>query len=85
MKRADLESERMGRQSPLDEAAHDGKVMRGKDGWLFLANDRNAVVNQHTGQFRFSPKDVQRWREVLETREVDPILASVLRMLRESS
>jgi integrase len=46
----------------------DGKVLRGKDGWLFLAGDTNDVLGQHTGEIRLSEEDLERWRTVLERR-----------------
>jgi alginate O-acetyltransferase complex protein AlgJ len=49
-------------------AALDGKVLRGKDDWLFLDNDANQVLKQHTGEIRFSEKDLEDWRVLLETR-----------------
>jgi alginate O-acetyltransferase complex protein AlgJ len=49
-------------------APGDGKVVRGKDGWLFLDNDTNRTMAQHTGELRFSEGDLEDWRRVLETR-----------------
>jgi hypothetical protein len=49
-------------------AALDGKVLRGKDDWLFLDNDVNQVLKQHTGELRFSDRDLEDWRLLLETR-----------------
>jgi alginate O-acetyltransferase complex protein AlgJ len=49
-------------------AALDGKVLRGRDGWLFLDNDANHVLKQHTGDLRFSSKELEQWRFLLETR-----------------
>jgi alginate O-acetyltransferase complex protein AlgJ len=46
----------------------DGKVVRGKDGWLFLDNDSNFVMSQYSGELRFSESELRRWRFVLETR-----------------
>jgi alginate O-acetyltransferase complex protein AlgJ len=50
---------------PAPESA---KVVEGKDGWLFLDNDRNQVMRQHTGELRFSPVELREWRRVLEAR-----------------
>ena len=49
-------------------ATETAKVVRGKDGWLFLDNDRNQVMRQHSGDLRFSPKQLNDWQRVLETR-----------------
>lgn len=46
----------------------DGKLLVGKDGWLFLDNDTNHVVRQHTGDLLFSPVGLRRWQLVLENR-----------------
>ena len=56
--------------TPADNAdrreAH--KVVEGKDGWLFLGQDTNDVIAQHTGRLRFSRRQLDDWRHVLETR-----------------
>ena len=53
-----------------DVAARDeDKVVEGKDGWLFLATDTNHVIHQHTGRLRFSRRELEDWRHVLETRD----------------
>jgi alginate O-acetyltransferase complex protein AlgJ len=46
----------------------DGKVVRGKGGWLFLANDSNDVMSQHAGTRALSPDEIERWRALLEER-----------------
>jgi alginate O-acetyltransferase complex protein AlgJ len=46
----------------------DGKFIRGKDGWLFLANDVNHVLDQHSGALRLDPENLERWRELLDSR-----------------
>jgi alginate O-acetyltransferase complex protein AlgJ len=48
--------------------AHDGKVIEGKDGWLFLANDTNRVLDQHTGAVRLNKRQLEQWRGTLEDR-----------------
>lgn len=45
------------------------KVLIGKDGWLYLDNDSNGVVEQICGQKLFSPKELETWRLTLETRD----------------
>ena len=42
--------------------------MEGADGWLFLAQDSNDVLAQHTGQRLFSVRELEEWRYLLETR-----------------
>ncbi|MEJ7891560.1 MAG: hypothetical protein WKF94_02835 [Solirubrobacteraceae bacterium] len=53
-----------------DGALHkrDGKVIEGKDGWLFLANDKNRVLDQHAGLIPFAAPTLRRWQLTLETR-----------------
>lgn len=44
------------------------KVLEGQNNWLFLANDTNHVIKQHTGQMLLSEKQINQWRLVLELR-----------------
>jgi len=44
------------------------KVLEGKDGWLFLDNDSNYVVKQHTGEVILSDSELELWRLTLENR-----------------
>lgn len=46
----------------------DDKFLRGKNGRLFLANDANRVLGQHSGEVRFSDEEVAAWRRILESR-----------------
>lgn len=46
----------------------DDKYVRGKNGRLFLDNDQNDVVLQHTGERLFTPLELRRWRLLLESR-----------------
>ena len=46
----------------------DGKVVEGRHGRLFLANDANRVLDQHRGEVRFSEEQLRQWRLLLETR-----------------
>jgi hypothetical protein len=46
----------------------DNKVVRGKRGWLFLANDSNDVMSQHAGTLTLSADEIERWRGCLEGR-----------------
>ena len=41
-------------------------VTRGKEGWLFLANERSTDYYRHTELF--TPPELERWRQVLEAR-----------------
>jgi hypothetical protein len=44
------------------------KVLRGRAGWLFLDNDSNAVVRQHSGERLFAPESLDLWRHTLDMR-----------------
>jgi alginate O-acetyltransferase complex protein AlgJ len=46
----------------------DLKVLRGKNGRLFLDNDSNHVVKQFTGELLFSDQQLKDWQHVLENR-----------------
>lgn len=48
----------------------DGKVVRGKDGWLFLDSDTNDVMRQQRGELLFSEDQLRQWRRLLEERAV---------------
>jgi hypothetical protein len=52
----------------LTRLIRDDKVVRGRRGWLFLANDSNDVMSQHSGERTLSPDEIERWRAVLEER-----------------
>ena len=52
----------------LPPSLRDGKVVEGRGGRLFLANDANRVLDQHRGEVRFSPEQLRQWRHLLETR-----------------
>ena len=52
----------------LPAPLRDDKVVAGRDGRLFLANDANRVLDQHNGTLRFNDDQLRRWRELLETR-----------------
>jgi alginate O-acetyltransferase complex protein AlgJ len=49
------------RPSPL-------KVVRGKDGWLFLDFDTNRVMAQVQGRLRLSAEELRQWQFLLENR-----------------
>jgi alginate O-acetyltransferase complex protein AlgJ len=57
-------TDRVGMWQLLD----DGKVLEGKNGRLFLSNDSNDVVHQHTGELLLSDTQVRGWQNVLENR-----------------
>ncbi len=46
----------------------DNKVAKGKDGWLFLANDSNDTLSQHAGERLLTDHQVQQWQDLLEAR-----------------
>ena len=46
----------------------DDKVVQGKDGWLFLANDSNDTLAQHAGENLLTDLQVQQWHDLLEWR-----------------
>jgi hypothetical protein len=46
----------------------DDKYLRGRNDRLFLDNDDNDVVLQHTGERLFSPLELRKWRLLLESR-----------------
>jgi len=50
------------------EAAERNKVLAGKRGWLFLSNDANDVIGQHTGRVKLSPKQIDGWAELTDKR-----------------
>lgn len=68
MTEAAWEDERHGAMPELRRLIGDNKVVRGKRGWLFLANDSNDVMSQHAGTRTLSAGEVERWRVCLEDR-----------------
>jgi alginate O-acetyltransferase complex protein AlgJ len=52
----------------LPPSLPDGKVVEGRHGRLFLANDANRLLDQHRGEIRFSEDQLRQWRLLLETR-----------------
>jgi hypothetical protein len=63
--------EAMATAVPVGEASPptaDGKVVEGKDGWLFVAFDTLDVIGQHTGKLRLTEHQLRDWRRVLEHR-----------------
>ncbi len=52
----------------LPEARFDGKVVRGKDGWLFLDDDTNEVMRQQRGELLFTEQQLGDWRALLDER-----------------
>ncbi|HET7506799.1 MAG TPA: DHHW family protein [Solirubrobacterales bacterium] len=45
-----------------------GKVLVGRDGWLFLQGDSNDAIGQHTGRVRYSEADKEELRALFERR-----------------
>jgi hypothetical protein len=52
----------------LPGSVRDGKVIEGRHGRLFLANDANRVLDQHSGDLRLAEDKLRQWRHLLETR-----------------
>jgi alginate O-acetyltransferase complex protein AlgJ len=52
----------------LPPSIRDGKVVEGLEGRLFLANDANRVLDQHSGVLRLDEDQLRQWRLLLETR-----------------
>jgi hypothetical protein len=50
------------RAARLGDAA---KVLTGQDGWLFLRDDTNDVLGQHTGRVKMGRRRIERWEQVL--------------------
>lgn len=46
-------------------------ALRGRDGWLFLAGDRNNVLGQHTGRARLGRRRQAAWKRLLRVRAAD--------------
>ena len=57
-------------ERPLDLPlpALDDKVVQGQDGWLFIANDSDDTLGQHTGERLLTDHQVQQWQDLLEAR-----------------
>lgn len=43
-------------------------MLEGRDGWLFLTDDSNAVISQLTGALLLTPDKVRAWRHTIDTR-----------------
>ncbi len=46
----------------------DAKVVEGRDGYLFMADDNNRVLEQHSGRLRLDEAQLEGWRQSLERR-----------------
>jgi integrase len=57
-----------GRGQGLERLVRDEKVVRGRGGWLFLAQDSNFVMEQHSGAIRLDDAALAQWRRTLEAR-----------------
>jgi alginate O-acetyltransferase complex protein AlgJ len=51
------------------ELVADGKVVLGRDGWLFLANDTTDVLAQHSGELVLDTEALDGWTALLERRK----------------
>jgi alginate O-acetyltransferase complex protein AlgJ len=47
---------------------YERKVVRGRDGWLFLHNDTNRTMEQQAGIIRLNNMQLRNWRIVLDLR-----------------
>jgi hypothetical protein len=47
---------------------YERKVVRGRDGWLFLHNDTNRMMDQMAGIIRLNNMQLRNWRVVLDLR-----------------
>ena len=47
---------------------HDAKVVEGRSGYLFMADDNNEVMAQHSGRVRLTESELEEWRTLLERR-----------------
>lgn len=45
------------------------KMIYGKNGWLFLHNDTNAVIDQITGKRPFSSESLKKWADAMKIRK----------------
>jgi hypothetical protein len=52
----------------LFKTLYDGKIMEGRDGWYFLSNDTNRVVDQICGRLPLNDVELRAWRRLLESR-----------------
>jgi hypothetical protein len=57
-----------GRAPAVPRYKKDDKFLRGKNDRLFLDNDQNEVIRQHTGERLFGPGELRHWRLLLESR-----------------
>ena len=55
----------LGTAGPVRFVRDDGKVMEGRDGFLFMANDNNRVVDQHAGEVALDAAQLDGWRATL--------------------
>jgi alginate O-acetyltransferase complex protein AlgJ len=53
-------------ETPEDRESE--KVLFGKQGWLYLRDDSNDIVGQHTGRVKMDEEQKAGWRQVLEGR-----------------
>ncbi|TMK58974.1 MAG: hypothetical protein E6G51_01300 [Actinobacteria bacterium] len=45
------------------------KVLRGRNGWLFLRNDSNDVLGQQTGRVSLKPEERRQWESLFRERK----------------
>jgi alginate O-acetyltransferase complex protein AlgJ len=51
-----------------DDSSPRGKVVHGREGWLFLHRDTNRAMGQQSGEIVLTPHQLMQWRILLETR-----------------
>jgi hypothetical protein len=62
-----VQPDALGARSGL-RVVYDAKVVEGRDGYLFMADDNNEVMAQHAGQRRLTGEQLEQWRLLLERR-----------------
>jgi alginate O-acetyltransferase complex protein AlgJ len=54
----------------FDESKNDdNKLIRGREGWLFLNNDKNKVIDQISGKFSLNDEFDENWRMLFQYRQ----------------
>ena len=58
----------MSREGDIEFMEEKQKVLVGKEGWLFLQNDTNQIVEQNIGKVRLSDDGCRKWGHIIDTR-----------------
>ena len=56
------------RRARFVELERNVSALEGRDGWLFLSDDSNDVIGQHTGRVQMAPDWARSWRRLLAQR-----------------